>query len=66
MILEELMLDLMYHLPSQKKVKEFEVTREMVEKRNVSLTMMRRQDSFQPSAINPQLGFCRLSSFAES
>jgi ATP-dependent Clp protease ATP-binding subunit ClpX len=40
MILEELMLDLMYHLPSQKKVKEFEVTREMVEKRNVSLTMM--------------------------
>ena len=33
MILEELMLDLMYHLPSQKKVKEFEVTREMVEKR---------------------------------
>ena len=26
MILEELMLDLMYHLPSQKKVKEFEVT----------------------------------------
>ncbi|MBV8893001.1 MAG: ATP-dependent Clp protease ATP-binding subunit ClpX, partial [Acidobacteria bacterium] len=25
MILEELMLDLMYHLPSQKKVKEFEV-----------------------------------------
>jgi ATP-dependent Clp protease ATP-binding subunit ClpX len=42
MILEELMLDLMYHLPSQKKVKEFEVTREMVEKRNVSLTMMER------------------------
>ena len=40
MILEELMLDLMYHLPSQKKVKEFEVTREMVEKRNVSLAMM--------------------------
>ncbi len=40
MILEELMLDLMYHLPSQKKVKEFEVTREMVEKRAVSLAMM--------------------------
>jgi len=40
MILEELMLDLMYHLPSQKKVKEFEVTREMVEKRDVSLAMM--------------------------
>ena len=40
MILEEVMLDLMYHLPSQKKVKEFEVTREMVEKRNVTLAMM--------------------------
>src|SRR6267143_5985633 len=40
MILEELMLDLMYHLPSQKKVKEFEVTREMVEKRDVSIGMM--------------------------
>jgi ATP-dependent Clp protease ATP-binding subunit ClpX len=40
MILEELMLDLMYHLPSQKKVKEFEVTREMVERRDVSLAAM--------------------------
>jgi ATP-dependent Clp protease ATP-binding subunit ClpX len=40
MILEELMLELMFHLPSQKKVKEFEVTREMVEKRNVTLAMM--------------------------
>ena len=36
MILEELMLDLMFNLPSQKKVKEFEVTREMVEKRSAS------------------------------
>jgi ATP-dependent Clp protease ATP-binding subunit ClpX len=42
MILEELMLDLMYHLPSQKKVKEFEVTKDMVEKRDVSLTMMEK------------------------
>jgi ATP-dependent Clp protease ATP-binding subunit ClpX len=42
MILEELMLDLMYNLPSQKKVKEFEVTREMVEKHNVSLAMMEK------------------------
>jgi ATP-dependent Clp protease ATP-binding subunit ClpX len=37
MILEELMLDLMYHLPSQKRVKDFEVTRDMVEKRDVSI-----------------------------
>ena len=42
MILEELMLDLMYHLPSQKKVKEFEVSREMVEKRSVTLAMMEK------------------------
>ena len=42
MILEELMLDLMYHLPGQKRVKEFEVTREMVEKRDVSLAAMEK------------------------
>ena len=42
MILEELMLDLMYHLPSQKRVKEFEVTGAMVEKRDVSLAMMEK------------------------
>src|ERR1700731_1348021 len=35
MILEELMLDLMYHLPSQKRVKQFEVTKDMVERRDV-------------------------------
>jgi ATP-dependent Clp protease ATP-binding subunit ClpX len=45
MILEELMLELMYSLPSQKKVKEFEVTREMVEKRNVSLSMIEKAAS---------------------
>ncbi len=45
MILEELMLELMYSLPSQKKVKEFEVTREMVEKRNVSLAMVEKAAS---------------------
>jgi ATP-dependent Clp protease ATP-binding subunit ClpX len=42
MILEELMLDLMYHLPSQKRVKDFEVTREMVERRDVSLPAMEK------------------------
>jgi ATP-dependent Clp protease ATP-binding subunit ClpX len=45
MILEELMLELMYSLPSQKKVKEFEVTRDMVEKRNVSLAMVEKAAS---------------------
>jgi ATP-dependent Clp protease ATP-binding subunit ClpX len=45
MILEELMLELMYSLPSQKKVKEFEVTREMVEKHNVSISMVEKAAS---------------------
>jgi ATP-dependent Clp protease ATP-binding subunit ClpX len=42
MILEELMLDLMYHLPSQKKVKDFEVTKEMVEKRDISIANLEK------------------------
>jgi ATP-dependent Clp protease ATP-binding subunit ClpX len=42
MILEELMLELMYHLPGQKRVKDFEVTREMVEKRDVSIAMIEK------------------------
>jgi ATP-dependent Clp protease ATP-binding subunit ClpX len=42
MILEELMLDLMFNLPSQKKLREFEVTREMVEKHTASLSMMEK------------------------
>ena len=42
MILEELMLDLMYHLPGQKRVKEFEVSGDMVEKRDVSIAMMEK------------------------
>jgi hypothetical protein len=29
----------MFHLPSQKKLKEFEVTREMVEKRSASVAL---------------------------
>jgi ATP-dependent Clp protease ATP-binding subunit ClpX len=45
MILEELMLDLMYQLPGQKKIKEFEVTREMVEQRNVSMPRVEKQAS---------------------
>jgi ATP-dependent Clp protease ATP-binding subunit ClpX len=45
MILEELMLDLMYQLPGQKKIKEFEVTREMVEQRNVTMPRVEKQAS---------------------
>ncbi len=42
MILEELMLDLMYHLPSQKRIKDFEVTREMVDKRDLAIAVMEK------------------------
>ncbi|HVW76349.1 MAG TPA: ATP-dependent Clp protease ATP-binding subunit ClpX [Alloacidobacterium sp.] len=42
MILEELMLDLMYHLPSSKKVKELEITAEMVHKRDLSISMLEK------------------------
>ncbi len=37
MILEELMLDLMYYLPSYKKVREFLVTKEMVLTQKINL-----------------------------
>jgi ATP-dependent Clp protease ATP-binding subunit ClpX len=40
MILEELMLDLMYHLPGNKKVKELEITAEMVSKRDLSVMLL--------------------------
>jgi ATP-dependent Clp protease ATP-binding subunit ClpX len=42
MILEELMLDLMYHLPTQKRVREFVVTKEMVERREVALPSLEK------------------------
>ena len=42
MILEELMLDLMYTLPSQKRVRDFEVTQEMVENRSVNLPALEK------------------------
>ena len=42
MILEDLMLDLMYHLPSQKKVREFIVTKEMVENHEISIKMLEK------------------------
>jgi ATP-dependent Clp protease ATP-binding subunit ClpX len=42
MILEELMLDLMYHLPSNKKIKELEITVEMVKKRDLSITLLEK------------------------
>jgi ATP-dependent Clp protease ATP-binding subunit ClpX len=42
MIMEELMLDVMYYLPSYKRVQEFVVTRRMVEDHNVSLTVLEK------------------------
>ena len=40
MILEELMLDLMYHIPGNKKVKELVITEAMVQKRELTLPLM--------------------------
>ncbi len=40
MILEELMLDLMYHLPSNKKIKELEISAEMVRNRDLSVMLL--------------------------
>jgi ATP-dependent Clp protease ATP-binding subunit ClpX len=42
MILEELMLDLMYHLPGNKRIKDFEVTAEMVQKRDLALPLLEK------------------------
>jgi ATP-dependent Clp protease ATP-binding subunit ClpX len=41
-ILEDLMLDVMYQLPSQKKVKEFIITQEMVENKEVVFTLLEK------------------------
>jgi len=38
MILEDLMLDLMYHLPSQRKIREFVVTDEMVKTHEINFS----------------------------
>ncbi len=40
MIMEELMLDLMYFLPSYKRIKEFVITRPMVEDYNLNLAVL--------------------------
>ena len=42
LIIEDLMLDLMYNLPSQKKVKEVVVTKEMVEDNEKSMTLIEK------------------------
>jgi len=42
MILEELMLDLMYYLPSYKKVREFLVTKEMVMSQKINMALLEK------------------------
>jgi ATP-dependent Clp protease ATP-binding subunit ClpX len=65
MILEDLMLDLMYYLPSYKKVREFQVTKEMVLSQKISLTLLEkagyrhRQSSLCPPSLPPR-GSCSL------
>jgi ATP-dependent Clp protease ATP-binding subunit ClpX len=40
MILEELMLDLMYHVPGDKKIKELVITETMVQKRDLAMPLL--------------------------
>jgi ATP-dependent Clp protease ATP-binding subunit ClpX len=40
MILEELMLDLMYHVPGNKRIKELVITEEMVKNRDITLPVV--------------------------
>jgi ATP-dependent Clp protease ATP-binding subunit ClpX len=42
MILEELMLDLMYHMPENKHVRDLEITSDMVERRDLSLCLLEK------------------------
>jgi len=42
MILEDLMLDLMYHLPSQRKLREFVVTAEMIHSREINWSLLEK------------------------
>jgi len=44
MILEELLLESMYYLPSEKKVKEIVVTREMIERKAPVFEVMTRTE----------------------
>jgi ATP-dependent Clp protease ATP-binding subunit ClpX len=36
------MLDLMYHLPNNKRVRDLEISREMVERRDLSLCLLEK------------------------
>ncbi len=42
MIIEDLMLDLMYTLPGQKKIRECVITRDVVEAREKPITLMEK------------------------
>ena len=42
MILEDLMLDLMYHLPSQRKMRDFMVSAEMVKSREINWSLLEK------------------------
>jgi len=42
MILEDLMLDLMYHLPAQRKLRDFTVTAEMIHTREINWSLLEK------------------------
>jgi len=46
MILEELMLDLMYRLPNNKRVRDLEITSDMVERRDLSMCLLEKRDNW--------------------
>ena len=57
MILEDLMLELMYHLPAQRKLREFVVTAEMVRSREINWTLLVERESFAAVVVSIFL-FC--------
>jgi len=42
MILEDLMLEVMYHLPAQRKLRDFVVTGEMVKSREINWSLLEK------------------------
>ena len=42
MIMEDMMLDLMYDLPSYKKIREFVITKEMVDNHDININLLEK------------------------
>ena len=55
MILEDLMLELMYNLPAQRKLREFVVTAEMVRSREINWTLLEKAGYLKRTAKEPYI-----------